>query len=244
MKFSFVILTWNRFRFLETCIEALVQSIADSDHCEVIVMDNGSTDKTDEVLQRYSDSKLVHVIRRDKNYGVNSYKKLFHEAKGEYIVTVDDDVLQFPANIDLLFSEYMDAFPDYGYIALNVLQNEFTNGAKPEPGLYTEETRNGKTMQLGPAGGWCACFRKSDYQKIRLRLKFFRLNMKLSEDGFITWNFKKKLHLKSGLIKDAVCFHACGPYYAQQYGHLDREIEKYSASGLQSFVDEYKKFQE
>lgn len=243
MKFSFVLLTWNRYRFLEICVEALIQCIAERDQCEVIVMDNGSTDGTVEVLKRYRDSKLVRVISLDKNYGINSYKKLFEEAKGEYIVTVDDDVLQFPAKVDQIFSEYMEAFPDYGYLALNVVQNEFTNGAKPAPELYTEEIKDGKTVNLGPAGGWCACFRKSDYRKIRLRFKFFRLNMKLSEDGFITWNFKTKLHLKSGIIKDAVCFHACGPYYAQQYGHLDREIEKYSISGLQTFVEEYKKFQ-
>jgi glycosyltransferase involved in cell wall biosynthesis len=243
MKFSFVLLTWNRYRFLEICLEALVQSIAESDQCEVIVMDNGSTDGTGTVLERYRDSTLVRVIRLDKNYGINGYKKLFEEAKGEYIVTVDDDVLKFPPNIDHIFSEYMESFPGYGYLALNVVQNEFTNGAKPGPELYTAEVSDGKTVLLGPAGGWCACFRRSDFRKIRLRFKFFRLNMKLSEDGFITWNFKRKLHLKCGIIQDAVCLHACGPYYAQQYGHLDREIEKYSASGLRTFVEEYKKFQ-
>ena len=205
-------------------MKALIESLAESDQCEVIVMDNGSTDGTGEVLQRYRESKLVRVIRLEKNYGINAYKKLFDEVKGEYIVTVDDDVLQFPAKIDRIFSDYMDAFPEYGYLSLNVLQNEFTNGAKPGLELYTEETKDGRTVQLGPAGGWCACFRRSDYRKIRLRFKFFRLNMKLSEDGFITWNFKRKLHLKSGVIKDAICFHACGPHYAQQYGHLDREI--------------------
>jgi glycosyltransferase involved in cell wall biosynthesis len=242
MKFSFVLLTWNRYKFLEKCLEALINSIEKHDDSEVVVMDNGSTDKTHEILKRYHHSSLVRVILRKKNYGLNAYKRLFDEGKGEYIVIVDDDVLRFPPKLDLVFAEYMQAFPDYGFIALNVVQNEFTNGAKPGPECYTEETRNEKTIERGPTGGWCACFRKSDYQKVRLRLMFTNLNMKRSEDGFFVKNFKRKLSLKSGIIKDAVCFHASGPYYAKQYGHLDREIEKYSKSGLKSFVEDYQKY--
>jgi glycosyltransferase involved in cell wall biosynthesis len=224
------------------CLEALTHSIAEIGDCEVIVMDNGSTDKTRGVLERYRNNELVKVIYREKNYGLNAFKKLFREAQGEYIVSVDDDVVQFPDDVDLIFGEYMKTFPDFGYVALNVVQNEFTNGAKPGPERYTEETRNGKTIQVGPTGAWCSCFRKSDFQKVRLGFRIIPLSMKRSQDGILIWMFKRKLHLKSGIIKDAVCFHMNGPYYAKQYGHLDHEIEKYSKAGLQSFVKEFKKF--
>lgn len=240
MKFSFVLLTWNRYRFLEICLEALLGSIADKDQCEILVMDNGSTDKTREVLGRYGEGSPLRAIFRDKNYGLNGYKDLFAAAKGDYIVTVDDDVLKFPASTDRIFAEYMEAFPDYGYLALNVVQNEFTNGAKPGRESYTDEVRDGRTVQSGPAGGWCACFRRSDYRKIRLRLRLFPFSMKHPEDGFISRSLRSKLHLKSGVIKNAVCFHATGPHYAKEFGHLEREIEKYTESGLHGFADKYK----
>lgn len=241
MKFSFLLLTWNRYRFLEACLEALLRSVADKHECEVLVLDNGSTDKTREVLERYTEASPLRAIFRDRNYGLNAYKDLFAMAKGDYIVTVDDDVLEFPAKVDRIFAEYMEAFPDYGYLALNVIQNEFTNGAKPGPEAYTLETSNGKTIQRGPAGGWCTCFRRSEYRKIRLRVRLFPLSMKHGEDAWISWNLRRKLHLKSGIIRDAVCFHATGPHYARQFGHLEREIEKYAKAGLHDFVDEYKK---
>ena len=76
MKFSFVLLTWNRYRFLEICLEALVQRIAESDQCGVNVMDNGSTDGTGAVLERYRDSTLVRVIRLDKGQGVRQIPQL------------------------------------------------------------------------------------------------------------------------------------------------------------------------
>jgi glycosyltransferase involved in cell wall biosynthesis len=242
MKFSFVLLTWNRYKFLEKCLEALIAGIDQPQDAEIVVMDNGSTDETPDVLQRYQNSQLVRVVTREKNYGLEAYKKLFALARGEYIVVVDDDVLQFPGSLDRIFADYMLAFPDYGFLGLNVVQNEFTNGAKPGPDQYVDDIRGEKAVERGPTGGWCACFRRSDYQKLWLRMRFSRLNMKHSEDGFLAVNLKKKLGLHSGIIRDAVCFHATGPEYARQYGHLGREIQKYAQSGLPSFVAAYEKY--
>jgi glycosyltransferase involved in cell wall biosynthesis len=242
IKVSFVVLTWNRYKFLEKCLAELVTSIKNLEDCEIIVMDNGSTDATPDVLNRYKNNKLFRIILRDKNYGVEAYKELFAKAKGNLIVIVDDDVLDFPEELDALFDDYMQTFPDYGFIALNVIQNEFTNGAKLGPEYYTEETRNGKIIEQGPAGGWCACLRKKDFRRVWLRFMFSKINMKQSEDGLLVDLFKRKLKLKSGLIRDAVCFHASGHYYAKQYDHLDREIEKYANSGLHDFVDMYNKY--
>lgn len=244
MKISFVILTWNRYKFLEKCVENLIESLGTPSNCEIIIMDNGSTDNTRDVLKRYQNNKLVKVLLREKNYGLNAYKRLFRYAKGEYVVIVDDDVLSFPQKLDDIFIDYMQTFPHYGFIALNVIQNEFTNGAKPGPEFYTEEIIDGKILQTGPTGGWCACFRKKEYKKFWLNFTFKNLNMMKSEDGVLAHYFQRKLGLKSGIIKNAACFHASGPYYAKQYGHLDREIEKYAQSKMLSFVSEYEEYKE
>lgn len=242
MEISFVILTWNRYKFLEKCLEQLLSSIKDISRCEIVVMDNGSTDETANVLQTHASNERVRIITRDANYGLNAYKKLFKAAEGNYIVIVDDDVLGFPEGVDQIFLDYMQAFPDYGFLALNVIQNEFTNGAKPGPEFYVEEAREGKVIERGPTGGWCACFRVKEFKKIRFWFSLMNLNMKRSEDGLLAKLFQKRLGLKSGLIKEATCFHACGPYYAKEFGHLEREIEKYAISGLNNFVDIYKKY--
>lgn len=161
-------------------------------------------------------------------------------AKGEYVVIFDDDVLEFPQGLDDIFSDYMTTFPNYGFLALNVVQDEFTKGAKPGMEHYVEDSRDGKIIESGPAGGWCACFRKRDYNKIMFKFIFTHLSMKKSQDGVLTNLFYSKLKLKYGIIKNAICFHACGPYYAKQYGHMDHEIAKYINNGLDSIADEYK----
>ena len=243
MKISFVILTWNRYKFLDKCLAALIPAINHKNEAEVIVMDNGSTDETKAVLDQYISNPLVKIVTRKKNYGLNAYKKLFSMAKGEYVVIVDDDVLSFPDGLDDLFIDYLKAFPDYGFIALNVIQNEFTLGAKPPIENYIEEVSGLKVIEKGPTGGWCACFEKKNYNKIRLRFLLTNLDMSKSEDGLLVNLFSRKLKLKSGLIRDHYCLHACGPHYAREYGHMDRELEKYSMAGLDSIVEEYKNYQ-
>jgi glycosyltransferase involved in cell wall biosynthesis len=231
MKFSFVILTWNRKAFFEKCLTSLIESIDSFEDTEIIVMDKGSTDGTQDFLQQF-----------DKNYGLNAYKKLIGKAKGEYIVVVDDDVLAFPNNIKQVFADYLTTFKDFGYLALDVIQNEHTNGAKPEIEHYIEVERDGKIIQKGPTGGWCTGFRRKDYRKIKLFFNWKDMNMKASEDGILSLLFEKWLKLKSGIIKDIKCFHAAGPYYSKEYGYLDRDIEKYKLGGLDNFVEMYNEY--
>jgi len=242
MKISFIILTWNRHKFLEKCLKNLTTAISGSYPYEIIIMDNGSTDLTTEILESYKCHPYIKIIRLKKNYGIAAYKKLFSIVKGDYTIIVDDDVLGFPAGLDQIFIDYMENYRDYGFIALNVTQNKFTDGAKPSIDYYSDDIRKNKVIERGPTGGWCTCFRTSDYKKIKWRIFFSKINMKYGEDGMLCTLFQKHLKLKSGLIKDAFCFHACGPYYAQQYGHLEREIEKYQHSGLDNYVELYSQY--
>jgi len=242
MKISICILTWNRPKFLEICVNDLQRKMFYNDDCEIIIMDDGSTGETQKLLERLRQNRYIRILSNRKHKGLKAYKRLFSKAKGEYIIEVDDDVLEFPLHFDKTMIEYMNSYPDYGFLALDVIQNEFTNGAKPDSSYYTEDIRDDKVIQKGPTGGWCTCFRRSDYRKIRFRFNFTSFNFKISEDAILSGLFDKRLKLKSGIIKNYICFHACGPYYAKQYGHLEREIEKYQSSGLTSFVEHYKSF--
>ena len=63
---------------------------------------------------------MLRVLRLQKNEGLEAYKRLFAEAKGDLIATVDDDVLEFPQGLDHIFSDYLRTYTDYGYLALDV----------------------------------------------------------------------------------------------------------------------------
>jgi len=241
---SFVMLTWNRKLFVEKMFSSFYENKSADCEYEFLIIDNGSNDGTVDYLSNTAKlDKNIKVRYNKKNKGLNEYKKLFNLSKGDYILIIDDDVIEFPKNFDKTMVEYMDKFEDFGFVCLDVVQNEYTDGAKPDSSHYEDITRNGLTISKGPTGGWCTIFRKKDYRKIKWH---FVLGKKLkfgyAEDGKLQRKFDRILHLKSGVIKDVKCFHACGPYYSQKYGFLDRDIEKYKMSGLDRMINKYQEY--
>lgn len=84
---SIVIPNYNGKHFLENCLKAVfAQTI---ENMEVIVVDNGSTDGSQEYLDTYPG---VRVLKMDKNYGfcgaVNAGIK---EADSEYVILLNND---------------------------------------------------------------------------------------------------------------------------------------------------------
>ncbi len=239
---SIVILTWNRANYLELCLRSLFESLSPESTLshEVIIMDNGSTDATDSILRKYSSIESVRIIRNRTNLGLNVYKRLFSMARGKYIIEVDDDVIQFPLSFDAKMIDYLNTFHDYGYLSLNVIQDDMTNGAKPSKDLYTDDVRDEKIVEEGPAGGWCAIFRRIHCLLLLPIFTFFNISMKLPEDALLQSYFKR-IHKRVGIIKESLCLHACGPAYARHFNRLQREVEKYNIGGLPEFAKRFEK---
>jgi len=244
---SFVMITWNRAPMLKLSIYELAESIEDKQNCEILIYNNCSDDSTKDILQKfeedYKNKISIRITNGEKNIGLNAYKKLFKQAKGKIIVEVDDDVLSYPINVDKIFITYLSKFKKFGYLALDVIQNEFTTGAKHASSKYTEIRHGDLIVEKGPTGGWCTGFRRKDYQKISFIFNFFgRYNFKHGEDGALQILFRF-IGKDSGIIKGKKCFHATGPYYSKHYKLLERDIEKYNDSGRTDLVEKYKNYE-
>jgi len=86
---SFVVPAFNESRFIESCLSSIVERINKFGlDAEIIVVDNGSTDNTAELAQRY-DCDLYSISRgrisTARNYGLA-------KAKNELIAFIDGDV--------------------------------------------------------------------------------------------------------------------------------------------------------
>ena len=91
---SAIVCTWNRIGYLRRALESLTQQSLAKDQYEIIVVDNGSTDNTKQiVLERFSYlSNLQYLyepvqgLSRARNTG-------WRNARGEYIAYLDDDAV-------------------------------------------------------------------------------------------------------------------------------------------------------
>jgi len=90
MKISVIIPTYNSRRMIKNCLDAvLAQRAADA---EVIVVDNGSTDGSADLVSR--DYPGVRLIRNDKNEGAaRARNQGIVQARGQWIMTLDSDVV-------------------------------------------------------------------------------------------------------------------------------------------------------
>lgn len=109
---SVIMSTYNRADlFLPRAIDSILnQTYKDF---EFIIIDDGSTDKTPEVLKQYQqkDSRIV-IITNKTNEGVTlSINKGFDRARGKYIARMDDDDISLPKRFEKQVA-YMDTHTD------------------------------------------------------------------------------------------------------------------------------------
>lgn len=86
--FSIVVCTFNREKHITRCLESLVGLDFSRSKFEIIVVDDGSTDTTVEIVEKYP----VKLIRHEKNQGIAAARNTgLKAAKGEIYVCLDDD---------------------------------------------------------------------------------------------------------------------------------------------------------
>ncbi len=109
-KVSVIIPAFNCARYIADAIDSvLAQTYQD---LEIIVVDDGSTDGTGEVVRRYGDR--VRYIRQ-KNRGPSGAKNTgIQAARGEYISTLDGDDLWMPDRLEKLVP-LLDQQPELGF---------------------------------------------------------------------------------------------------------------------------------
>lgn len=109
---SIVIPVYNRSNYLVKCLNSIVES-NDHSNFEVILVDDGSTDNSGEICDRYAAKySNVHVIHKT-NTGVSSTRNIgLSVAVGNWIWFIDSDDLPFSGAIDTLYDQVMGSRDD------------------------------------------------------------------------------------------------------------------------------------
>ena len=89
-KVSIVVPVYNTEKYLEKCLKSLIsQTLKD---IEIICVNDGSTDKSSEILQKFADSdtRIKIITQSNQKQGVARNRGM-EVALGEYIGFVDSD---------------------------------------------------------------------------------------------------------------------------------------------------------
>lgn len=112
---SVIVAAYNQERFIGRCLRSLLHQTIPHESYEIIVINDGSTDRTPYALELFHDA--IHTITNEKNIGLPaSINRGILAAKGQYIVRVDaDDYVN--ANFLNFLSFFLDQNPDMDAIA-------------------------------------------------------------------------------------------------------------------------------
>ena len=95
VKFSIVIPTYNRAVLIPHTLESVFRQVYRN--FEIIVVDNCSTDNTEEVLKPLIESNRIRYIRNDRNYERAYSRNVgFRNATGDYVTLLDSDDIMYP----------------------------------------------------------------------------------------------------------------------------------------------------
>jgi len=135
MKVSIVIPAYNAQKTIKKAINsALRQNFLKKDF-EIIVVNDGSTDKTLEILKSYG--KQIKIINQKNQGAVKAANKGFKKARGKYVVKLDADdyfkpnilremvvILEKKLKIDFVYCDYYER-TERGRIKLISTKNIF-----------------------------------------------------------------------------------------------------------------------
>lgn len=159
---SVIMLNWNRLEYSRVTLERIIES--SSIPIEIIIVDNNSMPESG--IREYfagmkgkleSRFEKVTYVYNSKNLGVAGGRNsgLVH-ATGEYLVTIDDDVL-LPNKWDVLMAQACDNIPKLGITGVNVEKNK-----------YPIKVINGVTVRPknGNLGGACLCLPRRVFKRV------------------------------------------------------------------------------
>lgn len=109
---SVILPVFNEEKYINEAIESILNQ--SHKNFEFIIINDGSTDRTKEIIEKYClvDSRIVLVNQSNKGL-VASLNRALSLSKGTYIARMDHDDISMPARLKLQF-QYMETHPEIG----------------------------------------------------------------------------------------------------------------------------------
>ncbi len=102
-RVSIIIPAFNQLPFTRQCLDGLFATLPDTTPCEIIVVDNGSTDGTPEYLRNMAD-RVTTVSNRENLGFARACNQGARTASGDILLFLNNDTIPRPAWLEALLS--------------------------------------------------------------------------------------------------------------------------------------------
>ena len=214
---AIVVVTHNRLHLLHRCVDDVLARTSRKTK-EIIIWNNASTDGTREYLDAL-DAPLLRAVHSPDNIGMNAYAQAISLTTQDYLVELDDDVIEAPQDWDETLLDAFLRLPKMGYLAANLVDDpndsasQYIKYLREERSAYVRREVDGIAILEGPTGGSCTMTSRKLYERIggfgqNPRSVYWR------EDA----RYVRKIHrlgYQSAVLEDLRVWHAGSPYYSK-----------------------------
>jgi len=186
--FSIIVPTFNEERSIANTLGAIRRQLTQIDY-ELIVTDDGSTDRTCEIAERYAD-KVVRLTGKKGTIGANRNRGA-RVAHGEYLVFVDADI-SIPRANDC-FAAIAADFTDHPRLVGMTVKITFAPGEE----RVIDAIMHGilarvfwfmnSVLRTGAASGEFQAIRRDAFEK----LQGYRESLPVGEDNELFWRLSR-----------------------------------------------------
>ena len=214
---SVVVLTHNRLGLLRRCVEDVLLRTSEKTR-EIVIWDNGSEDGTSEYLDGLTDPR-IQVVHSPENIGTNAYAKAFALATQDYLVELDDDVIEAPPRWDETLLDAFQRIPKIGFLSASLVDDpndsasRYIRYLREERNAYTRRELNGVAILEGPTGGSCTMTSRELYERVggfgqSSKFVYWREDASYVKD-------LRRLGYGSAVLESLSVWHAGSPYYSR-----------------------------
>jgi hypothetical protein len=170
-----------------------------------------------------------------ENIGMHAYRELFLAAQYDIITQIDDDVTRLSYKLaegaDALFRKH----PQLLQVVADVWQDDWTTGSRPAMNTYQAYSKK-DGLYRGLVDGWFSMYHRS-MLPILMQVPYKKYEFIGSWASYLL----NERGLRGLLCTQMKVFHVAGPAYAELFGQLDAEIEKYRSVDREDIVEAYGK---
>lgn len=244
IKISIIVPCYNIEKYLPRCIESILSQTYRN--LEVILVSDGSTDGTNEIIKKYAEKDLRVVPIFKENSGVSSTRnKGLSVATGDYIGFVDGDDYIEPEMYETLLKNAIENDADISHCGYQMIFPSRVDYYYNTHKKVIQENKNGIIdLIVGDyiePGIWNKLYKSEILNGIRMPI-----NIKINED--VLFNFYAFVNSKKSVYEDIPFYHhilrknSASTSEMNEYKLFDpvkvrKEIFEYS---LENFDDEIK----
>ncbi len=109
---SVVIPTYNGSKYLNLCLKSLAEQTLDKELYEVLIVDNNSTDDTQDIIKSYIKKNTNFYYFVEKIMGGSHARNVgWAKSRGEYVAFIDDDAIADPSWLREMIN-FINNYPD------------------------------------------------------------------------------------------------------------------------------------